>query len=87
MDKNFAEYWPWALWPPAAPDANPLDYAIWGVMSSDVQATPHRNVADLKASVVRSWEHMSKQFVTKSCRSFRARIGAIIKAEGGHIEK
>ena len=87
MDNNFANYWPWALWPPSAPDANPLDYAVWGVMDRKARATPHRNVDDLKTSILREWDNLSKDFIVNSCKSFRRRIEAIVEAEGGHIEK
>ena len=86
LEDNFSAYWPWALWPPSSPDANPLDYAIWGVMDKEARATPHRNVSDLKASISREWRKMSKDFVFRSCKQFRARIEAIIEAEGSHIE-
>ena len=87
MDNNFANYWPWALWPPSAPDANPLDYAVWGVMDRKARATPHRNVDDLKTSILREWDNLSKDFIVNSCKSFWRRIEAIVEAEGGHIEK
>ena len=61
MDENFAEYCPWALWPPSSPFCNHLDYAIWGVMEVKVGATPYRNVDDLKASICRECSSKTKQ--------------------------
>ena len=87
MDDNFAEYWPWALWPPASPDCNPLDYAVWGLLSTKVQATPHPNIKALKATISKEWKKMSPNFVVKSCKRFRSRIEAVVRANGGHVEK
>ena len=87
MDDNFAEYWPCGLWPPSSPDCNPLDYAIWGVMQTKVGATPHRNTTALKSAIRREWAALSAQYIAKSCKRFRARIEAVVKANGGHIEK
>ena len=87
MEKNFAAYWPWALWPPSSPDCNPLDYAVWGLMNTRVQATPHRNISELKATIQKEWKKLSSDYIIKSCSSFRRRIEAVIEAEGGHMEK
>lgn len=87
LDDHFAQYWPWALWPPSSPDANPLDYAVWGIMDSKARATPHPNVDSLNASIRREWRRLSKDFIVNSCKSFRSRIEAIVEAEGSHIEK
>ena len=64
----------------------PLDYGIWGYLEPRACKTPHRNVDDLKASIIREWDLMPEDFVRKTCASFRGRIEAIIEAEGGHIE-
>ena len=47
--------WPWALWPPSSPDCNPLDYGIWGIMNTNIGATPYPNITALKASIVKEW--------------------------------
>ena len=87
MEKNLANFWPWSLWPPAAPDNNPLDYAVWGLLDGKVRAIRHSSVDHLKASIAREWEDMSAAFIKKSCASFRGRLKALIEAEGGHFEK
>ncbi len=84
---NFAKFWPSTMWPPSSPDANPLDFAVWGFIESKACATPHRNTSDLKASITKEWEDMPVAFLTKTCRSFRPRLEAMVKAEGGHFEK
>ena len=86
LNRNFAAFWDKDLWPPNSPDLNPLDFAIWGVMDTKARATPHRNLSDLKASIVKAWNEMSADFIIKSCRSFRTRLEAVLEADGGHIE-
>ena len=87
MDDNFAEYWPWALWPLSSPDCNPLDYAVWGLLETKVGATPHPNIVALKATITKEWRKMSAAFVVTSCKRFRSRIEAVVRANGDHIEK
>ena len=74
------------LWPPSSPDCNPLDYAIWSYVEKRACATSHPSIESLKSSICQVWNNMPQEFVIKSCKSFRSRIEAVIKAEGGHIE-
>ena len=83
---NFADFWPADMWPSSSPDLNPLDFAIWGVLEKATNATPHPNLESLKTSIKREWDKMSSDFVSRSCRSFRTRVEAVIDADGGHIE-
>ena len=83
---NLASYWPKELWPPNSPDANPLDYAIWGEMTKRVGGTSYNSTDDLKAAILREWDDLPEAYVRKSCRSFRRRLEDIVAADGGHIE-
>ncbi|QQP53735.1 Putative transposable element [Caligus rogercresseyi] len=84
---NMPKFWAKEVWPSSSPDLNPLDYAVWGELERHACATPHPSVEALKASILEAWANMSSNFVVKSCRIFRRRVEAVIKAEGGHIEK
>ena len=75
---HLPDFIPKDLWPPSSPDLNPLDYAVWGYIEP--------NIDSLKESIIREWDAMPKNFVKKSCDSFRRRLEAIIEAEGDHIE-
>jgi len=85
--KNFQDFWPWSKWPPSSPDLNPLDYGIWGYLESKACATPQRSVDDLKSAVIEQWTNMPESFVKKTCKAFRPRLEAMLKADGGHFEK
>jgi inhibitor of nuclear factor kappa-B kinase subunit alpha len=84
---NLAEFWPKDLWPPSSPDLNPLDYSIWGVLEAKACKTSHNSVDDLKASIVRAWRGLSKDYVVKTCRVFRTRLERVIEQEGGLFKK
>ena len=71
---------------PIVPDANPLDYAIWGEMTKRVGGTSYNSTDDLKAAILREWDDLPEAYVRKSCRSFRRRLEDIVAADGGHIE-
>ena len=86
LAKNLANYWPKELWPPNSPDANPLDYGIWGEMTKKVGATSYNSTDDLKAAIVREWDALPEAYIVKTCKSFRRRLEDILAANGGHIE-
>ncbi len=85
--ENFQHFWDMSFWPPQSPDANPLDYGIWGTLDTRACATPHHSVANLKASVELEWDNMGEDFIRKTCKVFRARLEKIVAVGGGHIEK
>ncbi len=84
--ENFANFWPWAFWPPSSPDCNPLDYAVWGVVERQACRSPHCSVADLKAAVEEQWAALSPEFIRKSCTALRPCLETMIAAQGGHFE-
>jgi hypothetical protein len=84
---NMANFWPKTIWPPSSPDLNPLDYSVWSVLESKACATPHSNVEALKASIVRAWRSLSKEYIVSTCLSFRRRVETVIEMDGGLFEK
>ena len=84
--QNLPGFWDKSLWPPSSPDLNPLDYGVWSVVEARACATPHRNVAELRASVDEQWANMSEEFIRNTCRSFRGRVEKVIANDGSHIE-
>ena len=66
---------------------NPLDYSIWGVLESKACKTAHNSVEDLKASIMKAWRALSKDYLMQTCRQFRTRLEMVIDLEGGLFEK
>ncbi|QQP48702.1 Uncharacterized protein FKW44_009096 [Caligus rogercresseyi] len=81
-----ASHFSWSIWPPSRPDCNPLDYGIWGVVERKACSIPHASVDVLKAAVEKEWAEMSVDFIVKTCKAFKPRIEAMLKANGGHFE-
>jgi len=80
IDKN--------CWPPNSPDLNPLDHHVWGAMLekfSELKPKP-QNVAELKTALLTIRDDLLNETVRKYVLRFRKRLGARIKAEGGHFE-
>ena len=74
-------------WPPNSPDLNPLDYAMWGPLESNIfRGEKIREVDHLKRNIVREWENVSQEMIDNSIDRFRKRLHAVIRAEGGHFE-
>lgn len=84
-EQNFS-FWPKNMWPPYSPDVNPLDYAFWPHIQAKACRVRHPNITALKTSVDREWMAMNTDYVVKTCKTFRRRLGAIIAADGCHIE-
>jgi hypothetical protein len=72
-------------WPPNSPDLNPLDYFVWSAMlQSYAQRFPKpTTVAELKTVLQDIWTNLPQQSIENAVLSFRKRIKACIKAEGG----
>jgi AraC-like DNA-binding protein len=86
LKENMSSHWSPDLWPPYSPDLNPLDFSIWSVLETKVQATPHKNLASLKAAIRREWTAMDANYIRAACRPFRRRLELVIAAGGGCIE-
>ena len=75
-------------WPPNSPDLNPLDYHVWGAMLEKYQAhTPKpKNKTELKTVLQAIWNDLPQEPIDRAILSFRTRLQACIKAQGGHFE-
>jgi len=75
-------------WPPNSPDLNPLDFHVWGAMLELYQHyTPKpSNTAELKNVLQVIWADLLQEPIDASILSFRKRLSACIKADGGHFE-
>lgn len=73
-------------WMPYSPDANPMDFSIWGILQAKVATKKYESVDMLKKAIVREWNRIPQAHVRAACNSFIGRLEAIIKRKGGHIE-
>lgn len=73
-------------WPPYSPDLNPLDFCVWGYLESKVCTKRYPTIHALKTALLREWERLPQDIVRAACSAFPRRLGAVIKAKGGHIE-
>jgi inhibitor of nuclear factor kappa-B kinase subunit alpha len=76
-----------AEWPPYSPDLNPLDFSIWSILESKVSASPHVSVDSLKKALVREWARIPQDHIRAATEAFGKRLGLIVKARGGYIER
>ena len=75
-------------WPPNSPDLNPLDYHVWGAMLekfNGLKLKP-RNLTELKTALQTVWNNLPDETIRKSVLTFRKRLRACIKVQGGHFE-
>ena len=60
-EENLPDFIPWTLWPPSSPDLNPLDYSIWGILETRVNAKRHNSIESLKATLLKEWDRLSME--------------------------
>ena len=61
------------------PNQIPLDCTIWGILENKTNATSHPNIGSLKTAIEEEWNKISEEFILKTCKSFRWRVGTIIE--------
>jgi len=75
-------------WPPNSPDLNPLDYHVWGAMLERYKSFQPKleNIDELKKVLQLKWDQLPRDSINKAILSFPTRLGACVKAGGGHFE-
>ena len=61
------------------PDFKPFDYAIWGVLESEKNATSHPNFGSLRRVIEEEWNKMPEEYILKACKSFWKHVDIIIE--------
>ena len=56
-----------------------LDFAIWGVLENQTNASSHPNIGSLKIAIEEKWNEMSEEFILKASKSFRRCVDTIIE--------
>ena len=73
--------------PPNSPDLNILDYHTWDHIDKIVQQNENiETLADLKREVVRSYQNVNMDEVTKAIESWPKRLKKCIEAKGDRFE-
>jgi hypothetical protein len=63
IESNMAAHWSKTVWPPYLPDLNPLDYGIWGVMQTKVNATSYENKSAMTCTIQGEWNRLSEAMI------------------------
>ena len=75
-------------WPPNSPDLSPLDFHVWGAMLTEynkLQPKP-KTAAELLTVLQKIWDSLPQDSIEKAVLSFRKRLQACVRANGGHFE-
>lgn len=86
MQENVPHFISAEQWPPRSPDANPLDFSVWGILQARVGTKKYQSVDVLKKALLREWKKIPQDHISAACDSFVSRLKAIVRAKGGHIE-
>src|ERR1700759_1054024 len=75
-------------WPPNSPDLNPLDFHIWGALNEKYEAYMPKptNKAELKIVLEAIWNGLPQDPIKKAILTFRKRLQACIRTDGGYFE-
>ena len=71
-------------WPPQSPDLNPIEN-LWSIIKVKVAEKQPKNINELKAMIVETWNSIPLETCQKYAQSFKKRALAIYRAKGGHI--
>ena len=86
LAENFHDHVTPNMWPPSSPDANPLDYYVWGVVERETNKHPHNTITSLTEAITTVMTNMDKEHLIRACSRFRQRIEAVIDADGYFID-
>lgn len=73
-------------WMANSPDANPMDFSIWGILKAKACSKKHGSMEALKASLHREWQRIPQSHLRAACDAFITRLNDIVKAKGNQIE-
>ena len=88
ISQNTPEFIKKDEWPPNSPDLNPLDYHVWGAMLDKFKNYSPRPKDKKELIVVLQsiWNDLHQESIDKAILSFRKRLQAYIREDGGHFE-
>ncbi|CAO4366563.1 unnamed protein product [Caenorhabditis nigoni] len=86
-EANFPNFIRGKEWPASSPDLNPMDYSVWGTLQAKVQARPHKNLEDLKKSLLTEWDNLSPDYLRATIDAYPKRLMEVIENEGARIEQ
>ena len=67
-------FWSPAQWPPNSPDLNPLDFAIWSMVTQGACRDRPPSVTAMKRRVSYYWRRVEPAKIRAVCRRFRSRL-------------
>lgn len=85
-EENLPDYIPASEWPASSPDANPLDFCIWGYMLARLTNVRVTSLTTFKILLTKIWEEIPDEVVRAACDSFPKKLRQIVKANGNRIE-
>ena len=75
------------FWPPHSPNLNPLNYCLWGYVTTVLHN--HQNVSDfdkLKKEIIKARKAIPQATINRAILTFKKRLWMCIKTNEGHIE-
>lgn len=82
----FPDFIPTEPWPASSPDANPLDFSIWGYMLSFLKDLKNITLPQFKELLQRIWDEIPMEVMRAACDNFPSRLRKIVKSQGERIE-
>ena len=57
-NEHFVGFWDKNIWPPSSPDINPMDFAIWYILETEVSKVSYSSVSNLKQALTKAWSKL-----------------------------
>ena len=80
------DFWTPQQWPPNSPNLNPLDYAVWSMVSQEACRNRPKPVAAMKSIVSRKWNALDPAKIRAVCRRVRPRLERCVAEKGSYFD-
>ena len=72
-------------WPPQSPDLNPIEN-LWSILDAKLDKSNVTNKYRLFEALQMAWESIDQSYLQNLVESMPRRLGAVIRANGGHTK-
>ena len=77
-NNQFAGFWDKNIWPSSGSDINPMDFAIWSILETEVSKVTYSSVTNFKQALTKAWLNLDEETARRCCGSVTAQLGKMI---------
>src|SRR6218665_1690944 len=82
LERKVSDFISLTLWPPNAPDLNPVDYSIWSVLQEKVYRSTTANISELGMRLMNERGRFVQSIVYAAMGQWHRRLSAFVRRAG-----